>query len=62
MPAPVPSSRNTGSDQDMQVRADRVDTGAPRRSEETGYVQEGLELPSAQAVLQVMLLRRRRAP
>ena len=56
MPAPVPSSRNTGSDQDMHMRVNRMDTGAPRRAEEAGYVQEDLEFPGAEAVLQVVLL------
>lgn len=56
MPAPVPGSPNTGSDQDMHVTIDYADTGAPGRFEEAGHVHEKLELPGTRAVLQIILL------
>ena len=56
MSAPVPGSRRTGSDQDMHASVSRVDTRTSRCSEEADGVHEELELPSAEAVLEVVLL------
>src|SRR6516162_2392213 len=56
VPAPVPGSRRAGSDQDIHANVHPADTGTSRCSEEADGVHEDLELPTAEAVLEVVLL------
>jgi hypothetical protein len=54
--ARVPGGRPAGSDQDTQASINRVDTGRAWCSEESGQTHDDLELPSADAVLEIILL------
>lgn len=54
--ARVPGGRPAGSDQDTQASINRVDTGRVWCSEESGHTHDDLELPSADAVLEIILL------
>jgi hypothetical protein len=54
--ARVPGGRPAGSDQDTQASINRVDTGMAWCSEEAGHTHDDLELPSADAVLEIILL------
>jgi hypothetical protein len=54
--ARVPGGRPAGSDQDTQASIIRVDTGMAWCSEEAGHPHDEVELPSADAVLEIILL------
>jgi len=54
--ARVPGGRPAGCDQDTQASINRVDTGTARCSEEADRTRDDLELPSAEAVLEIVLL------
>jgi hypothetical protein len=52
----VPGGRPAGSDQDTHASISRVDTGTAQCSEEADHTHDDLELPSAEAVLEIVLL------
>lgn len=54
--ARVPGGRTARSDQDTQASINRVDTGMAWCSEEAGHTHDEVELPSADAVLEIILL------
>ena len=54
--ARVPGGRPAGSDQDTQASIRCVGTGMARCSEEAGHTHDDMELPSADAVLEIILL------
>jgi hypothetical protein len=54
--ARVPGGRPAGPDQDTHAYINRVDTGTARCSEEADHIRDDMELPSAEAVLEIVLL------
>ena len=56
MSARVPGGRPAGSGQATHASVNRVDTGTARCSEEADQPHDDLERPSAEAVLEIVLL------